>query len=492
MACVLLLALALRVRAFRSYAAAWDATEYVWAVGQHYLPHSPYILYEWLGLALATILPADLALSLLSLGGGVASVYLCGALVRRQDGGVAAGLVASLALAVFPVCVQYSAVQEVYAVQGAFVLGAWVAVTRRGLRGSLLGGLLFGAAIAVHNGTSFLLPAFVVALRCDGRGPATRRMLAAAAAAGVMPAIAYGWVAWCFAASPAGFSWLRWLRYLRGIAPTPDAIPSLWPALRRSADLFLYGLRSGLGLSGVAVALLALSLVVLAARRPARAAMWSLYAAPYLAYEFWIGVDLDVGLWVPQVAPAVAATLALAGADLLRWMNALTPARVRAGIPATALGVAALAAFLPPARASERLGRDVPTRARFFARDLVAACEWIRTHTPAETVVVQPPSARIPGMIPAYCERRPVIFMARRYYFFRGSRWAPLNIDSYEAFDARHVDGMRAAHVPLLAFSPQHLGEAIPALRGLGWRRVSIPLPGAPAGRTIAAYLLAQ
>ena len=61
------LAVVLRWRCFHAYADDWDPCEYVWAVGQHHLPHSPYVLHLLFGLLIARVLPADTALSALSL-----------------------------------------------------------------------------------------------------------------------------------------------------------------------------------------------------------------------------------------------------------------------------------------------------------------------------------------------------------------------------------------------------------------------------------------
>ena len=83
---VAILGLILRARTFHAYADGWDPCEFVWAVEGGFLPHSPYILYLWLGRVLSLAMPADVALSALSLAGGMAAVALLALLVRRQAG----------------------------------------------------------------------------------------------------------------------------------------------------------------------------------------------------------------------------------------------------------------------------------------------------------------------------------------------------------------------------------------------------------------------
>src|SRR5688572_28404239 len=140
--------LALRARCFHGYADGWDPCEYVWAVDGGYLPHSPYIVYLWLGRLVSLVMPTDVGLSAVSLASGIIAIGVLSLLVRRQAGSSLAGGLAGAAYAVFPCAVWFSGIQEVYALAGSLGLASVLAAWSGGTMAAAAAGALLGAAVA--------------------------------------------------------------------------------------------------------------------------------------------------------------------------------------------------------------------------------------------------------------------------------------------------------------------------------------------------------
>ena len=476
-ALVAAVAVALRWRCFHAYVDEGDPCEYVWAIRQGYLPHSPYVLFLGLGRAIAaTGIPADVGLSVLSLVGGLGAVALLGLIVLRQTGAEAAAWLASLCVAVFPLGVWFSGIQEVYALQAALVLaGVWVGLAG-GRAGSWVSGLLFGAAFATHDGTILVAPAMALAI-WDGAGAdATRRARIARvgsmlAGAVVVPALAYGWLAWIFAHRDRG-GWVGpWLRYLRGITPAPDFGGATAASLIARAEQLAAGApRAIVGSAAVPLALLVAALAVLvAARRSRIVVFWTLFALPCLAYEFALGWNVDPGIYVVYVAPSLAALLAAAIPSLASMFR-------RPAAP-TFAALAALA-LVDPSWRSAKLAETVLSRDAFLRTDRMRVCQWLRRHAPAGSVLVQPPGLSHVNFMPCHTGLRPIIVQEGIFRIFTGDRGTPLNLDAFPPLLPAHLDRLLERGVPVLSlvrdpFGPSSGGGAAAQPR-YRWREESM------------------
>jgi hypothetical protein len=493
----------LRARAFQSFAQSWDACEYVWAIDGGYLPHSPYLIHHLLGRLLATVLPAGLALSVISFVAGTMSVSLLGAIVFRRTENPVAAIASSLLLAAAPVHMWYSGVQEVYVLQGALVLAALLVATSARRGSDLAAGIAFGVAFAAHNGTAFLIPAFALALLQGPRGgtrvrPAWRVGRGLAAALGTV-GLAYGLVGVGFLVREGISGIAPFAEYVRGIAPlpregvgwTPDRVLASWKsALRDGMGIPIVVWPLGLVLGGIALL-----------RRIGDAALWVAWGIPFLVYELLLGTNLDRGLYAVYVAIPLAAVCGIGIGIVARaggWgrdANASTS-------PAFALllrGPAAVAALLllvgPATLAAWRAGMQKPSRSEFFASTLIQTCLWIRDHTPPETIVVQPPGLINVNLVPCYARRRPILFQDGEHRLFVGARGAPLNLRSFRSLDRGVLEGLVREGTPVYSFvsDPFDARDTISAEAGrqFRWLPVEAAIAVGSVPRRITLWRLA-
>jgi hypothetical protein len=492
-AALAVLAVTLRWRCFHAYVDEGDPCEYVWAIRQAYLPHSPYVLFLWIGRAMAACgAPADIGLSALSLASGLSAVALLGLVVRRQTAETAAGWLASLGFAVFPICVWFSGIQEVYALQTALALAAvCAALSGGGPASGAAAGLLFGAAFSAHDGTILLAPAMAVAV-WDGTGAGATlrarlarlaRLGAALLGASLMPVLAYGWLAWIFAHRDAG-PWIGpWLRYLRGITPAPE-LGGLGAAsaLARIQALVAGSLGAIAGSVAIPLALLVIAIVILLAVRGRRTLLfWTIYAAPCLAYELALGRNVDPGIYMVYLAPALAAILAAAATVL--------PARARG--PAVAVLVAG--ALLGPCVRSAALAEKVVSRDAFLRSEWMQTCDWLRRHAPPGSVLVQPPGLEHVNFMPCHTGLRPIIVQEGLFRIFVGGPGTPLNLDAFPLLQPAHLDRLLDRGVPVLSLVPDPFrstaGDGERTATRYRWREETIA-PDAGAEPPRALYVL--
>jgi hypothetical protein len=302
-----------------------------------------------------------------------------------------------------------------------------------------------------------------------------RRLSTAGLAALVVPLLAVAWVAAVLPEADASGAPRSVLGYLRGIAPLPDPVPSE-PATGEAVS------RSPAG-AGVPVAsgwpwiLIGLTLAgaALAARRHApEVVFWTAWALPFLLYEIAIGENLDLGLYVPYVLPALAG-LATVGVGALPG---------RSGVARLARYAAMLVLLTPTAAHTLEILRETEPRSAFFARPVLVACRFIREHAPPGAVVVEPPGVANANLIPAYARRRPIAFEGGRFRLFAGGRWAPLDGRSFVDVDRRILEDLLRQEVEVIALDPEpfrpgpgepapvwrEIEEATPVLRAAGGR----------------------
>ena len=460
----------LRTRTFQGAAQSWDACEYVWAIEGRYLPHSPYLVHHVLGRLLATMLPTGLALSLISFVAGSASIPLLGAIVLRLTRNATAAVASAALLAATPVHAWYSGVQEIYVLQGALGLAALLLAVSAGSRRDLAAGLAFGVAFAAHNGTAFLVPAFALALLRspigDAARPAWRTGRAFAAALG-MVGVVYGLVGVGFLLREGTAGLAPFAEYVRGIAPLPRE-GGAW-ALDRVLGSWKSALRDGMGIPMVMWPLgLALGVVVLLRRR-GDVALWLAWGAPFLAYELLLGTNLDRGLYAIYAAIPLAA-LAGIGIGLVARPGSSRRGTTANASPAFAPSLrtpAAVSAFVlllvPATVAAWRAGTQKPSKSAFLSSALIQTCLWIRDHTPAETVVVQPPGLINVNLVPCYARRRPIVLQGGQHYLWVGARGSPLNLRSFRPLDRGVLGDLVRDGTPVYSFVPDPFEALDPA-----------------------------
>jgi hypothetical protein len=465
-----------RVRCFHPYADSWDPCEYVWAVDGGYLPHSPYILYLWAGRLASLALPADIALSLISLACGLAAVAMVTMMGRRQGGDPVAGLVAGAAFAIFPCAVWFSGIQEVYALAGALGLAACLIAGTRGPRAAVAGGALYGAALATHTGMVFIGPAFLLALVMNGRlaatspagrSPATPasvlrgRLLPAGAGALLFPLSAVVWVASVIQSPEPARGGL--LSYLAGIAPLEGTPAS---GLASSMMRTLGGMLDQTVGIGPPALVLAGCVVLAAARAPRIVVFWTLYALPYLLYEAAIGWNVDPGVHMVFTGPPLAVLLGCGAASARRWLSS-AGARRGASLAGWACVAAVVLALLPAASRSWALGGGITSRAAFLSTEPVATLLELRDGTPPQAVIVQPAAIDNVNLIPAYSRRRPIIHQEGRHLLFEGGAGSPLNLGSFTPVTRQILERLLLEGVPVLSLIP----DPFPVTQaGLWWR----------------------
>jgi hypothetical protein len=472
------LALALRALGFATYARGWDPCEYVWVLEGDYLPHSPYVLYVWLGRLAHLVLPAASALSALSLLGGLALIACAAGLVRAQAQSTLAGFATAAALAVFPGAVRMSGQQEVYALAAPLCVAACYAAQRARFGWS---GIWFGAALAMHSASVLVAPAWLLALAWACRKDA-RAWMRALAGAALVPALAIAWLALEMPAEARARIGL--LDYVHGIQPMPESawhehvLPGLqhaaWRALERTV-----GWRPQLALCAL--------LACFALRAPRAVLFWVVYALPYFAYEGLTGLEVDPGVHLMFSAPAIAALLGLGASELTRWLGPrvrreaaspmASPAR-RAGpsrsgaVVAPALVCASLALVLgPSAHTSFAAASALEPRAAYLTRSPMRELLWVREHAPLDAYIVQPLGTQNPNLAPCYALRRPISLQHGRYWHFIGARGWPLMANAFEPLTVEWT-------LEQLARGATILGVALP----------QEPLPPSPEGTHWEAF----
>ncbi len=470
--------LPLGVHFFETFPNGWDPTEYVWCVKAGYLPHSPYVLFIFLGrllyLALPATLPAALALSLLSLLGGLVALAALARIVRLTAPGEAEsrsaawrGALAACLLAGSTVFVRQATTQEAYALQlGLVATAAWAAASGRRHR-LVWGGVVFGCALAVHNASLFLLPAFawLVGSRIGRMGSSGRSLVIwGASAAGTLGA-AYAVVAWLLPAEP-GARFAELLVYLRGLPPGLDgtlladpghlvgSVAELFSRLTDSSIQLGRGPQATgpVGVSAGTLLLAAVGGVLLWRRNRAAAGFWALWCGPFVLYEVALGWNLDYGIYAVFVMPPLCVWAAEALAFPLRRASRWAPVAVAAGMTfLLAIPIAQLAGQW----------REVDADRRRHDSATTLAARWASESLPAEAVVIQPRSEWNANRIPLYAERLPIARSGEglRILRDRGS-WTPMRPDAYELLTTEKFEELLRNGRPVYAFGPNPLEEA--------------------------------
>lgn len=401
-----------------------DASEYIYCVEHHCLPHAPYILFLWAGFLLKPFVALDLGFVLLSVFSALGVLILFGLTIQNLYSSRLAGLLASLVMALSPAAIRYAGLQEIYPLQTFWVVLCWFLLTSG--CSTFWAGLALGAALATHTGTLFAAPATLL-LFCQtrnnhGRSPAREWRLGALGIA--LPLVLVG--GWLLAVwiSAHGLGGLRHLPlFLRGAAPSPDWTKVFgeggvlflkeW-VIRVLNDLANFEV-IGKGLCLTAV----LSLLL---QPKDRSAVWWLLSLPYLLYQALAGLLVDWGTYWLFVLPTVSASIALGVVNLTaKPRNLLGWLRPAVSLCGIAFAVINLPAFQKTAEVRSLLPWYHTTG------EPMALCEWVRKNTTPETLVIQPANWTYSGLASAlYTERLPIWPAGG---MLQPGRWKPLFVD---------------------------------------------------------------
>ena len=483
--------LPLALHFFETFPNGWDQAEYVWCVKAAYLPHSPYLLFVFLGRGLQLLVPPAVALSLLSFAGALAALAALVGIVRESapcaagpDEAGARGTVAALLLAASPIFVRHAATQEVYALQLGFVLVVALLALSSFRRKHLLGGIVFGCALAVHNASIFLAPAlaFLVVSRIGLEGRRFRALAVWAAASALTLGGFYALVAMLLPAE-SGARLADLLVYLRGMPPGLEAAPLPDPALARDS---IAGLLSRLtdagiastrgpqatgptGLTMIALAAAAVGALLLARRSCGIALFWLLWLTPFVVYELALGWNLDYGVYLVFVMPPLSVFAAEAVSAAFGWISRWRGLAVAAGVAVLLIG--------PGMQIAAHWGDAHRDRLRHDSVATLAAL-WAADALPENAVVVQPRSEWNANLLPLHSERRHVARAGGRLRLFDArARWTPMKPGAYRPLTTARLRELLAAGTPVFAYEAEPFaGGRSPDLDAgaFAWERVAV------------------
>ena len=483
---------------FETFPNGWDQTEYAWCIKAGFLPHSPYVLFVFLGRGLAWVFPPAVALSLLSFASSIgALVFLYLAVLHltvthpsgdRPAGGPAtvahvtdwaeaggaraAALVAVLLLGTSTVFVRHAGTQEVYAFQLCLVLACAAVLTSASPWRHALGGLIYGGALAAHNASWFVLPALLVLVVArPGGGGRARAVAVWLGAAGATLAVAYGITGLLLPVEPGG-RLRELLVYLRGMPPGLAPGTVLAPGFlaesaagigRRLVDGGIELTRGplatgpvGLSVLHFAVAALGLARLVARGRALAGALFLASWALPFLVYEWMLGWNLDYGTYLVFVLPPVCAACGCA----VGWLGGL------GRVPRLAVGAGVVLALVAPSGLQLRRHWDdtARDRRRHDSATTLAAVFAARA-LPEDAVVVQPRSEWNANLLPFHAERRHIARIGTQLKLFRSpARWTPMKPDAYTPLTTEALEQLLRAGIPVIAFEQEPLRGANPGV----------------------------
>ncbi|MCB9769089.1 MAG: hypothetical protein H6752_12910 [Candidatus Omnitrophica bacterium] len=472
------LAFWLRVPHFSPLALQFDEVEYAYCVKTNQFPHSPYLLFLWMGYLMKPFVSLDWGYSALSMVSSLATVFFIGSVAGKLTGSRTAGWMTALVWAIAPIALRVGAKQEVYAFQTCLLTLSWyLAVCHRKV---LLSGLALGATFAAHNGTLFALPATLTLFYLVWSEPEKAESegdnapMLPVRSAGLWGPFAIGFAApvlmvltWIVGVwinfhgtekldllpvylegnspsadfslilpdeeTPLGLEWIKTLRDNVG-----DQFERFWHDLADTEVIPRGGILFGF-----------LGLLFLSWKR---SLPWWLLPTPYLAYEFAVGWTLDPGIYSVYVLPAIAISVGWMTAMLLSPLTEYYH-RIVAAICLAGTMLSLLVA-LPSVQKEAHLRNLEPWRVEKGA--MMSLAKWVRDNTPEDSIVDVPAEWFYCGLaIPYYAERLP---MFRDGYILRPEKWRPMYSDQrfqhLEKVSDAMIDEWIDSNRPLLSFDP--------------------------------------
>jgi hypothetical protein len=463
---ILALCLLLPLHFFETFPNGWDQAEYVWCVKDGYLPHSPYVLFILLGRLFHLVLPAASALSLLSLVSGLAAVaciYLTSVRLVMGSGSETSwaarrvGSSAALLLGLSTVFVRQVTTQEAYALQLSLLLAAAAALSSGLRHRHAWGGLATGCALAAHNASIFLLPALaVLAVARKGESGTLRGFSLWLGCALLTLGLVYA-IGLSGLPTESGHRTAAIVAYLRGMPPAFELASLADPG-------FVLGSATGLsvrilseqvvmtrgplatgpvGASWQHVIAALVGLLTLW-KAPRAAAFWTLWSLPFLVYELALGWNLDYGIYLVFVMPALCGLCAHAGG----WAGAQR--RPFGPILQLALVVVLL---VPSATQIAHHWGDLESDRRRHDSAATLAAIWAARSLPENAVVIQSRGEWNANLLPLYAERQHVARTGSGLKLLRDrAPGTPMKPDAYELLSTEVLQELLRAGRPVFAF----------------------------------------
>lgn len=404
---ILLLALLPRLISFKPYIDGWDGGEYAFCVSMHHLPHFPYPVFVWLGMFFSLFMPTDVALSFMSLVGGILSILLIYYIVHRLLGKGYA-LVASLIFAFIPITIHFSTFQEIYGIYLFFALSSLAILLSSHRYRILFSGPLFGISLGIHVSSVFLLPLIAYLLYTQSSHSRMKDYLKWFGSMIVVPLVSWAWMLFHFA-SWAGIKggMIELYNYAQPMLRAQvsgksyaDITPLLlWKSFSRciiSIKNNMYPLLFFLALLGSVYSLIRKRKIFL---------FGFLYLVPFLIYETLQQATVDPGAYTIYIAPAFVLFSSLFIVDTFRLFIFK---RKIATISARVLFLIVLLFLLIrpdlgpfPFRCSKGLPRDEVK----YEGLTISDCRWIGENIPQESRIMV---FDAPWIIPYYTSRWPL------------------------------------------------------------------------------------
>jgi hypothetical protein len=391
-AALALLSVLVRLPFFQPHATQWDAGHLAFCVSQQRMLYKPYMMTIWLGALLAHFLPADFALSLLSLVAGTLAILLFGYVVYRQTASPWLALASALVYSLAPICLETTTYQRPYALEALFLFGSLATAYRSTVVPFAVSGLLFGCAIATHTSALLVVPAFVYLWYARGH---PGRFFLAWCIAGLAVALAtWAWVLYYYTLSgtlPQGLHYIFHDTLMEKIRYTPATL------LRNLATRARF---YGTQFSGGILLLALPALIWLRVERYKLALrFWILYGLFFFLFDLRHRWPIDQGLLIVFILPGIALAAGISTVEFGRrarqmgQRNATRPAEAWAGLVLLAV---ALAWFVASPRSGPRLIAHAPHRhdqGRAAQAQLITASDledfaWLRQHIPPHAAIL--------------------------------------------------------------------------------------------------------
>lgn len=473
-------------RYFERVPNGWDQAEYAWAVRDGYLPHSPYVLYYGLGRASSWLFgDAGVALSAISAASAALSIVLVAAVSSRLGASRLVSGLAAAGLASNYLFVRFAGTQEVYAPQlGVGLLAAWLLASGR----PVLGGVAVGAAVTMHTGSVFLLPALFVA-RPGGRAAGPWMTIKPAVIAALVTAMTFGATLLAMPRLDGGLD----KAYLRGIAPGLrwDRLSSggLWDsavglvsrlAAPDISEVRLPAAHFPVGLGALHLCLAVIGVVVASRRLPSFARFWACWVLPFLVYEVCLGASLDAGIYVVFVLPAVVAMVGYSVEAVSQEIVARGGRRALSLVVATLI----LGVLSVPSVVLLTTHRGDVEAFQASPRNPERVYDGLDGELPNGSVVIQPRGEWNGNALAYFGGVRPVFRHASQLSLFvpRGPL-TPLNGSAFVPLTTPLLAGLLRDGTPVFAFEHDPLSGA-PGVdpAEFMWEPVAVAGTGAPAG----------
>ncbi|WP_420630255.1 glycosyltransferase family 39 protein [Candidatus Leptofilum sp.] len=476
---ILLTSFLLIANYFEYFPNGWDQTEYARGLKQNYLPHSPYILYFLLGKLFYWLIgDAAVALSTLSFASGLIALTLLFVIIKhfyqRQPTIIrtVAASIATLLLGINYLFVRQAGTQEIYIVQLCFLLLTASLLLKPKRDRTILAGLAYGGAIAVHNSSIFLLPALLFILLSQPNQDTVVRRKGGLKFTVVTLGAVILFSALIYLLIPKNYHnhHLFYFDYLRGIAPTVKLSRLLDPFfLQQSAQQLFVRLTAqdiphgrmplatfptGLPWTHVLMALAGMALTWRLNWRTA--VFWLLWMVPYLSYELLLGNTPDFGVYVVFFLPGMLAAVGI----LIAWAITKTWRASRQNTLITAIISLMLIFYfwLPSLQQFGQHWDDVAQDAiAQYSPSRLAALALVN-HLPDNAVVIQSSEEWNVNALPFYMPYRPVVRDGGYLLLYNGQGpFTPMTYAYYQILTTEKLKELLAMDIPVYAFEPDPL-----------------------------------